>query len=364
MTKDAQIAPIEEGEVFKLHTGHVLDVLRSFPDESIQCVVTSSPYYGLRSYGTEPVVWGGNPACDHEFGEVIPYAKQDNRTAEQKIAQGADVGSNRNFNAETTTSTSGQFCEICEAWRGELGLEPSVHLFIDHLVMVFASVRRVLRKDGVCFVNIGDTFASYKDSKSDSQTLAKGMPSEAAHVMSSNPSRNGKLLKRSGIRNKSLMNVPGRFAIAMTDRLKFVQRNELIWHKSACMPDPAKDRFTRDFEAVFFFSKNPKYKFTQATEPSKSEGDVFRNMRTTRTVGFEPQKNKHYASFPTKLMEPYILAGTDPGDIVLDPFSGTASSGIAALRNGRRYIGIDLLPAYNEIAEERLRNVQVNLFAK
>ena len=323
----------------------------------------------------------------------MPYAKQDNRTLEQKIAQGANVGSNRNFNSEHTTATSGTFCQSCGAWRGELGLEPTFRLFIAHLIDIFRAVKRVLKPTGTCWVNLGDSYASYKDCKSVSQTLAKGTGNEQAHVIPKGLSvtRNPRMLREQGMPNKSLMNIPARFAIAMTDELQMIQRNEIIWHKPACMPSSATDRFTVDFEPIYFFAKNPKYKFNQQLEESASDwtkkgGSIInatgyqdgaygkrvstgvvadgetRNKRTTWRIPFEPQKEKHYASYPTKLVEPMILAGTDEGDTVLDPFNGTGTTGIVALRNRREYIGIELQPEYVEIANRRLATVDAKLF--
>jgi DNA modification methylase len=144
---------------FEIKQGDVLQTLRQMDAESVQCVITSPPYYGLRSYSTEPQVWGNHNGCSHSFGSAIPFAKQDNRTAEQKAAQGANVGSNINFNEKTTTATSGAFCLSCNAWRGELGLEPTFQLYISHLIEIFAEVKRVLKKDGTCFVNLGDSYA-------------------------------------------------------------------------------------------------------------------------------------------------------------------------------------------------------------
>jgi site-specific DNA-methyltransferase (cytosine-N4-specific) len=174
----------------------------------------------------------------------------------------------------------------------------------------------------------------------------------------------------------------------------FINRNMIIWYKPACMPSSAKDRFTVDFEPIFFFSKNPKYKFNQQLEPaltadrsfsgdkvtpiaafpgspqsysSGSSGfgvshDDLRNKRTVWRVNFEPQSEDHFASYPTKLIEPMILSGTDEGDTVMDIFNGTGTTGITALRHRRKYLGIELNEKYIEIANRRLKDVQVNLF--
>lgn len=373
---------------FRIMHGSALDVLRAMEPESVQCCITSPPYYGLRAYGTPPQVWGNHNGCGHEWGDAIAFVKQDNRTAEQKAAQGANVGSNINFNEKTTTATSGSFCVHCNAWRGELGLEPTFHLYLDHLIEIFAEVKRVLKADGVCFVNLGDSYAG-----GGGGNYGTGVSNRIDGQHITNVRNRPDFLTANNMQPKSLMNIPARFAIRMTDELQFVLRNELIWHKPACMPSSAKDRFTVDFEPIFFFSKGPRYKFNQQLEPVQESsikrvetgwksnhdsvgkngidvevmGDRWanpegRNKRTVWTVTFEPQSNEHYASYPTKLIEPMIFAGTDAGDTVLDPFAGTGTTGLVALRNQRRYIGIELQEKYIAISEKRLKEVQVGLF--
>jgi site-specific DNA-methyltransferase (adenine-specific) len=376
-------------DVNLIYQENCLDTMARMPDNFIDCLVTSPPYYGLRSYGTEPQIWGGNQNCDHIWGDALPYAKQDNRTLEEKIAQGANVGSNQKFNNENTTATSGQFCQ-CGAWLGELGLEPTFQLYISHLLDVFREVRRVLKPTGTVWVNLGD---SYNGSKVGNTEIYK-------HPNLANDTNHRKELQ-SSLRVKSLMNIPHRFAIAMTDELQFIQRNDIIWHKPACMPASAKDRFTVDFENIFFFTKEPKYyfeqqfelattlngyKYEQGTykeqlESAKQQGVGFdgptrthigqtringkaptyapstetgRNMRTTWTVNFEPSGNEHYASYPTKLVEIPIRAGSPVGGLVYDCFGGTATTAVVAHKLKRRWICSELQPKYAKIANERL----------
>jgi len=344
------------------------------PDSFLDCVVTSPPYYGLRSYGTEPQIWGGNEFCDHVWGEAMPFAKQDNRTLEEKIAQGASVGSNQKFNNENTTASSGNFCQLCNAWRGELGLEPTFQLYISHLIDIFREVKRVLKKTGTVWVNLGDSYAG---------TGSKGDWLDPKYPNGRNGQSVSITQNVEGLRSKSLLNIPSRFAIAMTDELQFIQRNNIIWHKPACMPSSAKDRFTVDFENIFFFTKEPKYWFEQqleafqssASEIARQYSDGFkstdyatnkkysggvgygqdgRNMRTTWTVNFEPSGEEHYASYPTRLIEIPIKAGCPEGGIVYDPFGGTATTAVTAHKLGRKFICSELQPKYAEIANKRL----------
>lgn len=185
------------------------------------------------------------------------------------------------------------------------------------------------------------------------------------------------------------MNIPHRFAISMTDDIGFVERNDIHWHKPAAMPSSAKDRFTIDYEDIFFFTKSPRgYEFTQqldkyTTALNRYGGETVqadekrewsdgsgqniaragremrpnpdgRNMRTTWSVNYEPSPNKHYASYPTRLLDIPILAGCPENGIVFDPFMGTGSTAIAAIKLGRRYLGCELQPDYHKILTERL----------
>jgi len=373
---------------FQILHGDALTVLRGMESESVQCAITSPPYYGLRSYKTVPQIWGNHNGCDHAFGETMRNPKADPRSAELKRSQGANIGGTITYNADTANGTSGNFCLSCNSWRGELGLEPTFdgpNGYIAHLIEIFAEVKRVLKKDGICVVNLGDSYAG--DSPVRSKTSEVFSKSWDANQTASRggPRRSAKF---NVVRPKSLMNIPHRFAIAMTDELQFVQRNECIWYKRACMPSSATDRFTVNFEPIFMFAKNGKYKFNQQLEDFADErmgnpsggvrkyggedrndvgrelawnenGEIKgRNKRTVMDVPFEPSSDSHYASYPTKLIEPFILAGTDEGDTVLDIFNGTATTGVTAIRHHRKYIGIELNQEYIEISKRRLREVQ------
>lgn len=364
-------------EVNKIWNEDCRQTLARFPDDSIDCVVTSPPYYGLRSYGTEPQIWDGDVDCQHVWGEQMKNPKLDTRPIELKIAQGGQVGSNV-ASQHWAQGNLGNFCQQCSAWRGELGLEPTFQLYIKHLIDIFREVKRVLKPTGTVWVNLGDSFVSQGGRNDHSAPSQVGNHSNGNLVQ---PSR------KAGTHNvptKSLMNIPSRFAIAMTDELQFIQRNNIIWHKPACMPSSAKDRFTVDFENIMFFTKSPKYWFEQQLEPQttlpfvdrlvghkawnndpllergKGENAVMkfnpdgRNMRTTWTVNFEPSGEEHYASYPTKLIEIPIKAGCPEDGVVYDPFGGTATTAVTAHKLGRNWICSELQPKYADIAEKRL----------
>lgn len=376
---------------YQILQGNALDVLRSMDSESVQTCITSPPYYGLRSYQTVPQVWDGDEFCGHVWGSELKNPKLDTRPKELKIAQGGSVGSNVQ-SEHWSQGTMGSRCRECNAWRGELGLEPTFQLYISHLLQIFAEVKRVVKKDGCVFVNLGDSYAGSGKGIGDKNGHGKSVFTDD-HISKTNWSK-------IDIRAKSLMNIPHRFFIGMTDELQMIQRNNINWWKRACMPSSATDRWTVDFESIGFFTKNAKYKFNQQLELAISQNEIKilgrgkqgfavasagafgqpqqdhsgglgysgngeekeRNARTTWDVGFEPSGDEHYASYPTKLVEKMLLASTDEGDTVLDIFNGTATTGLVALRNKRHYIGIELQPKYIAISERRLQEVQVKLF--
>lgn len=250
----------------KIILGHALNVLPQLPAESVNCVITSPPYWSLRDYGVDPVIWDGDKNCKHIWikGEVAGDIRF---RGENSI-----VGNNRNLNIypikhrpnETNPGkeswykdkgglsknpSQSHFCQKCGAWKGSLGLEPTFELYIEHLCQIFDEVKRVLRKDGTCFVNIGDNYWGGGQG---------GADYGGKEIV---PSSNfGHIAKGKNYLNKSLCDIPYRFSIEMINR-GWIKRNTIIWHKPNCMPSSAPDRFTVDFEYLFFFTKNNKILF-------------------------------------------------------------------------------------------------------
>ena len=171
--------------MIKVLQGNCLQVLDSLPDEHFHTVITSPPYYGLRDYNTGTWV-GGDPKCPHKRLSKI---SKDTSTGHMGMYEKGDVVGDAIYKKE---------CPLCGAIRKDeqIGLEESPHQFVENLVKVFRKVKRVLRDDGTAWLNLGDTYSSYKDSKSVSQTVAKGTQSEQAHVMPTNASRNTTLMKK------------------------------------------------------------------------------------------------------------------------------------------------------------------------
>ncbi len=324
--------------------GNCADVLKTIPAASVDCCVTSPPYYSLRDYKTEPLIWDASEGCEHEWGEKIQRQYNAQTCYTTGRCAGEPWGPGKKAVELKMDISQCAFCSKCGAWRGQLGLEPTPQLYIKHLVGVFDEVKRVLKPSGTCWVNIGDSFG-----------------------------------------DKSLEHIPSRFAIAMTDN-GWILRNEIIWHKPNCMPSSVKDRFTVDFEKLFFFVKSKRYYFEPQYEPlneltiergkynwckskTKASGyqtenglnrdEMFpvnpngRNKRAVWTIPTKPYSGAHFAVFPPELIETPIKAGCPTNGTVLDPFGGSGTTAKVARSLGRSSIIIELNPAYLELATER-----------
>lgn len=301
----------------KIHNLDCLDGLRQLPEESIDCCVTSPPYWALRDYGFD----------------------------------------------------------------GQVGLEPTFNEYVSRLCGIFDEVKRILKTDGTCWVNLGDTFynaTKWTNKEECPQTISKGN------------NRNYKTGRREpqGLPEKCLVMIPFRFAIEMVDR-GWIMRNTVIWHKPNCMPSSAKDRFTVDFEYIFFFVKNKKYYFKQQYEEFRSNSydrarmakarteyggkwaqesggaiknqrafvagySPGRNKRTVWTVNTKPFKEAHFAVYPEELIETPIKAGCPEGGVVLDPFMGSGTTALVSKKLGRNFIGFEKNQNYISIANKRL----------
>ena len=301
--------------------------LSELKDNSIDCIITSPPYWALRDYGV----------------------------------------------------------------AGQLGLEPTVEQYIENLCAIFDECKRVLKKSGTCWVNLGDTYmgnSSFSSKGRQGFEEKEGSMNKKQWLDPKYPHKE-KLRARehvlpSNIPNKSLCMIPFRFALEMVKR-GWILRNTIIWHKPNCMPSSVKDRFTVDFEYLFFFTKNQRYFFEPQYEAhigadkekrSKikggkesrgktasgryattrvSYGEKGRNKRTVWNIPTSPFPEAHFATYPEALCEIPIKAGCPEGGIVLDPFFGAGTTGLVALKNNRSFIGIELNPEYIKIAKERLK---------
>lgn len=287
----------------KILQGDALQKLKELESESVDCVITSPPYWGLRDYG------------------------------------------------ET----------------GQLGMELTHYAYLEALLNIFDQVKRVLKKNGTCWVNIGDTYNGNKRGKTDAKV--------SDQLKTTSDGINKKTAKNIG--EKSLMQIPARFSIEMINR-GWILRNEIIWHKPNAMPQSMTDRFTVDFEKLFFFVKCQNYYFEQQFEPQTDWGEREReqgkyknaglanglsgiinpngrNKRAVWSISTTPFNEAHFATYPEELIESPVKAGCPRGGIILDPFLGSGTTAVVAKNWGRDCIGIEINPEYIKIAEQRIK---------
>lgn len=225
---------------------------------------------------------------------------------------------------------------------GQIGLEMSLDDFIQCLVDVFEEVRRTLRDDGTFWLNIGD---SYTSGGRTWRAPDKKNPIRAMNVRPPTPD---------GLKPKELIGVPWRLAFALQSAGWYL-RAETIWYKPNCQPESVKDRPTRSHEHLFLFSKTEDYYYDNQAE----RGPNGRNLRTVWDINTVPYKEAHFATFPESLVRPCVRLSTRPGDLVLDPFIGSGTTGLVALKMDRRFVGLELNPVYVGIAERRLNGMAV-----
>lgn len=230
-----------------------MDVLPALGDESVQCVMTSPPYWGLRDYKSEPQVWGGGE-CEHEWVEEKVF-----RQMRYGLGLRDSPASTRGGAIKVATTPDLEFtrafCSKCDAWRGPLGLEPTPDLYIEHLVSVFRGVRRVLRKDGTLWLNLGDSYAS-QGGPEPAQT--KWQVDGASNTQAGGQSRK----PTGGLKPKDLCGIPWRVALALQADGWWL-RSDIVWHKKNCMPGSQKDRPTMAHEYLFLLTKSARYFFDQ-----------------------------------------------------------------------------------------------------
>jgi DNA modification methylase len=265
----------------------------------------------------------------------------------------------------------------------QIGNEQTPQEFIDNLVEVFACVWDLLENDGTLWVNLGDSYYNYRPGKG--QALNKQSVANNNQDLPQKCARRGNKLEE--YKEKDLMGMPWRLAFALQD-FGWYLRQDIIWHKPNPMPESVTDRCTKSHEYIFLLSKNSKYYFdnesikeetisgtdlgllrskkqAKCNHPSiikrqnlgidsKTAGNDMRNKRDVWTVNTKPYKGAHFAVYPEELIEPCVLASTKTGDIVLDPFFGSGTTGAVAQKLGRKWIGCELNKDYEKLQNERL----------
>ncbi|RPI74818.1 MAG: site-specific DNA-methyltransferase [Desulfobacteraceae bacterium] len=273
-----KLIPLERIDISDstIFEGDTLKVLDIIPSGIIQCAITSPPYWGLRDYDME----------------------------------------------------------------GQIGLEQSLPEYINKLVTAFREVRRVLKPDGLFWLNIGD---GYTSGNRKWRAPDKKNPARAMNVRPDTPE---------GLKPKDLIGIPWRLALALQEDGWFL-RSDIIWNKPNAMPESVKDRPNRSHEYLFMFSKSERYYYDYEAARETANGSK-RNRRTVWNIHTQPFADAHFATFPNALIEPCVTISTRPGDFVLDPFFGSGTVGVVCQDFGRKYVGIELNPEYVNIAYKRL----------
>lgn len=303
---------------YTVDCGDCIEEMQFMASKSVQCCVTSPPYFGLRDYGVE----------------------------------------------------------------GQIGLEPTPTEFVQRLVEVFREVRRVLRDDGTLWLNLGDTYAGGGNGGGGS--FAKdGIRRALPGTDKNKATRFGSRGAVDGLKSKDLIGIPWRVAFALQADGWYL-RQDIIWHKPNPMPESVRDRCTKAHEYIFLLSKSERYLFNadamrEAANPNNyranasvrevvpgqtrqgkmdtRRGEVAcetRNRRSVWTVATKSYREAHFATYPPKLIEPCILAGSRPWDVILDPFAGSGTTGEVALKHERNAALIELNPEYIKLIKKRL----------
>lgn len=319
-----------------VYVGDCRDVLRCLPARTVQCVVTSPPYWGLRRYSGPDAVWGGDPLCDHDWSDCGIKGGGAGRqgSTSQRIGRS-------NVEAQITRNNSqGNVCGRCGAWHGQLGNEPTPELFVQHLVECFRAVRRVLRDDGVVWLNLGDSYNAAGRTGHGTRIGCKQGTNRASATKSDwvRPSA-------TGLKPKDLVGIPWMVAFALRADGWWL-RQDIIWHKPNAMPESVTDRCTKAHEYLFLLTKstdyyfdgfaiyeegtgrgpgNKQHKHRDAAHAAVNNGDHLqrtklgltdiggsetRNKRSVWTLSTHSYKGAHFATFPPNLVEPCVLAGT------------------------------------------------------
>jgi DNA modification methylase len=329
--------------MYDIYTGDCIDGMKTLPDGCAQTCVTSPPYFGLRDYGND----------------------------------------------------------------GQIGLEPTPDEFVTALVAVFREVRRVLRDDGTVWLNLGDSYSGSgrggnpeagtkqgTNKGSQSVGVLYGLERDELEAERERINAGNAALVARGLKPKDLIGIPWRVAFALQQDGWYL-RQDIIWHKPNPMPESVKDRCTKAHEYIFLLSKSANYfydheaiKETAVKKPQKMQADPDtvkcksvgphargeegfnhqyadseriwaadgrRNRRSVWTVTTKPFKGAHFATFPPDLIRPCIMAGSAPGDMVIDPFTGSGTVGMVCGETGRRFWGAELNPDYAAMANERIK---------
>lgn len=256
---------------------------------------------------------------------------------------------------QTCITSPPYFMQRDYGYDEQIGMAPNLALYISQLVLVFAGVHRVLRDDGVLWLNLGDSYSG------------SGKNSGNSVANNKQPHFNKKTPVIAGFPRKSLLGVPWRVAFALQE-FGWILRTEIVWHRPAAIPENVTDRPSRCNEYIFLLSKAPNYYFNNL-ECAKVgvNGDIVRLRNVwdvAQSRGFTSDEGQHVATFPLDLVSPMIRMSSKKNDVVLDPFCGSGTTGEASLRLGRKFIGVDGSEDYVRMAKARLEDVKNELHRK
>lgn len=330
------------------------------PDQGVNCCVTSPPYWGLRDYGTAR--WeGGESSCDHVNKHGLQGASGERSDQTFTGAQ--------NFYWDT--------CRKCGAVRidSQIGLEATPEEYVARMVEVFREVRRVLRRDGTLWLNLGDSYAGSWGARGRGPDTNAARPDLELKHGTECPAR-----KVDGLKPKDLVGIPWRVAFALQADGWYL-RSDIIWSKPNPMPESVTDRPTKAHEYLFLLAKSARYYYDAeaikepGTEPDRQRADrigganghsvrhspgaiigatATRNKRSVWTIPTQPYPEAHFATFPEELIKPCILAGCPVGGTVLDPFGGSGTTMQVARFLGRQGVMMELNEEYCDLAAKRL----------
>ena len=346
----------DDGRVVLRH-GHVLDELRAMPAESVHAVCTSPPFWGLRDYQLESQVWSGDAGHDHAWGDVLP-ARPGRGNAPGDYSTSRLTNPKRQDEVPRPAN-AGAFCP-CGSWRGALGLEPTPELYTAHLVEVFHEIRRVLRSDGVAWLNLGDCYATGGGKVGEhpgggeqgarwrgyrGTHTAEGSGKAAPQIQAMGPMTQPNRMPVAGLKPKDLVGIPWMVAFALRADGWWL-RSDIIWAKPNPMPESVTDRPTRAHEYLFLLAKSERYyydaeaikepatmkpqarltprDFVNGKDAQRAEHrrpdyrlraeaeqeNRTRNRRSVWTIPTQPYSEAHFATFPEDLVKPCVLAGT------------------------------------------------------
>ncbi len=336
----------------RILVGDVRAKLAELADDSVHCVVTSVPYWGLRDYGLEPQVWGGAGGCQHSWGEW--HAEHDEREptkhGKTRTTDRCYGDASRRFDGNHQKHTAGRFCTRCNAWRGSLGLEPTPDLYLEHMVAVFREVRRVMRADSTCWLNIGDCYAGGPNGRSAADVKALTGDDRTFRDKPFGTAVGS-------LKAKDLVLMPARLALALQADGWWV-RSDIIWAKPNPMPESIRDRPTSAHEHVFLLSKAARYFYdAEAVRENYAPATIARINQPTFDSQFVaawgafpptggPKDPKHGNRSHRKALENLKRRGVPPRHAQYE------SSDRATLDGVGRGAGRNLRNVWNEIEDE------------